>query len=484
MADAIFLNRITSKIKDISAAVVTLASSSFTYDGTQKTQQVESVVLGGKTLVAGTDYTVTGNTATNAGTHTLTISGVGKYNGAVTKQWTISKLGIAKPTVTGSFTYDGSAKTATVSGYNSAYMSQSGTTSSTNAGTYTITFTLSDTTNTQWSDGTTAAVERTWSIAKATGKISVSPTSLTISGAAGTTSTATITYTGDGSIRVSSNKTSVATVSRSGNTVTVKSVANGSATITITLAAGTNYTGASCTIAVTVSIPSYNTTLANNTWEQIAEACAAGVAANYWKIGDTKTEKLNGKDYTFRIAGFDHDDLNSADAKYSDSSYNGGKKKAAITFEMAEIFTTTYYMNSSNTNQGGWNSSEMRSTVMQTMKGYMPTALQNVLRTVSKLASKGNENSTILTSADELFLLSEIEVKGTASYSFAGEGSQYAYYKAGNSCIKNNSGSADMWWLRSPYSDHYYYFVAVGSGGALDDVNASVFRGVSFGFCI
>lgn len=409
MADAIFLNRSTSRIKDISAAVVTLASSSFIYDGTQKTQQVESVVLGGKTLIAGTDYTVTGNTATNAGTHTLTIFGVGKYNGAITKQW---------------------------------------------------------------------------SIAKATGSISVSPTSLTISGAAGTTSTATITYTGDGSISVSSNKTSVATVSRSGTTVTVTSVATGSATITITLAAGTNYTGASCTIAVTVSIPSYNTTLANNTWEQIAEACAAGVASNYWKVGDTKTETLNGTTYTFRVVGFDHDNLHSDDAKYSDSSYNGGKKKAAITFEMTALFTTSYYMNASHTNSGGWDSSYIRKTVMKNMLGYMPTTLKNVLRTVSKLASAGNASSTIKTSADQLFLLSEIEINGMAKVSYAGEGSQYAYYKAGNSAIKMNGSSVSSWWTRSPRSSDSKNFALALSDGSVGYGSAGYSQGISFGFCI
>lgn len=92
-----------------------------------------------------------------------------------------------------------------------------------------------------------------WSIAKATGSISVNPSTMTIIGA-NETSTATITVVGDGTVSVSSSDTSVATVSISGTNVTVTSVAGGSATITVTLSAGNNYLGASATIDVSVVV--------------------------------------------------------------------------------------------------------------------------------------------------------------------------------------------------------------------------------------
>ncbi|MBQ8507235.1 MAG: hypothetical protein IJ466_07400 [Clostridia bacterium] len=286
MGDAIFLRRVKARIKDISAAVVTLASSALTYNGSAQTKAVSSVVVDGKTLVAGTDYIISGNTGTNAGSYELTITGTGKYKGTVSAAWSIAKLSLAKPTVSGSFTYNGSARSCTVSGMNSTYITQNGTTSATNAGTYTVKFTLKSTTNTQWSDGTTAAVSRTWSIAQATGSISVSPTSLGILGPVGTTGQAIITYTGDGSISVKSSSTGVATVSRSGNTVTVKLVATGSATITITLAAGTNYTGASCTIAVTTKIPVLSKYSGDVTALSVARSTlAATTVGNYAVFG-------------------------------------------------------------------------------------------------------------------------------------------------------------------------------------------------------
>ena len=76
----------------IAGATVTLVSSSFTYDGTEKTQAVSSVVLNGVTLTENTDYVVLDNKATNAGTHTLRLVGLGpNYTGVATANWTIAK---------------------------------------------------------------------------------------------------------------------------------------------------------------------------------------------------------------------------------------------------------------------------------------------------------------------------------------------------------------------------------------------------------
>lgn len=77
-------------LKDISTAVVTLGES-LTYTGSQQTKTVSSVVLDGNTLIADTDYEVTGATNTNVGTYTLTITGKGDYTGTVTKEYTIAK---------------------------------------------------------------------------------------------------------------------------------------------------------------------------------------------------------------------------------------------------------------------------------------------------------------------------------------------------------------------------------------------------------
>ena len=70
------------------------------------------------------------------------------------------------------------------------------------------------------------------------------------------------------------------------------------------------------------------------------------------------------------------------------------------------------------------------------------------------------------------------------TYSVSGEGTQYAYYKAGNSKVKNKSGSAYYWWERSPYSGFSSGFCRVNSGGDASADGASSSRGVAFGFCV
>ena len=61
---------------------------------------------------------------------------------------------------------------------------------------------------------------------------------------------------------------------------------------------------------------------------------------------------------------------------------------------------------------------------------------------------------------------------------------QYAYYKAGNSKVKNRSGSAYYWWERSPRSGNSSYFCYVVSNGSATNSYASYSIGVAFGFCV
>ena len=81
-------------------------------------------------------------------------------------------------------------------------------------------------------------------------------------------------------------------------------------------------------------------------------------------------------------------------------------------------------------------------------------------------------------------LLISCRVLGSTSYSVSGEGTQYAYYKAGNSKVKNRSGSAYSWWERSPKSGDDAYFCVASGGGNPTNLRASDGRGVAFGFCV
>ena len=414
-----------------------------------------------------TGFTCTPATMSTVGTQTVTVSYTER---SVTKTTTLSVTVERKsistvPSQSGSLTYSGSAQSPSWSNYSAAQLTLGGVTSGTNAGSYNATFT--PTANYRWSDGTTTAKTVSWTIGKAAGSLSISPTSMTLD-MSSTSKTIAVTRAGDGTISATSSNTAAATVSVSGTTVTVTGKANGSATITVSVGAGTNHTApANKTCAVTVSF--LDDTFANNDWASIIAACHSGSVPSTWVVGNSKTMTINGASYQVDIIGKNHD-----------TYANGGK--APLTFQLHDCYGETKNMNSSNTNRGGWTSCAMRSTHLPAILALMPTEVQNGIREVNKMTSAGSSSATINTTADKLFLLSEIEIFGSVSYSKSGEGTQYDYYKAGNSKVKNYNGSADSWWERSPEGDSTYFCFVTISGEA-DYYNASIARGVAFGFC-
>ena len=198
-------------------------------------------------------------------------------------------------------------------------------------------------------------------------------------------------------------------------------------------------------------------------------------------VGDQVTLSLNGTNYAFDVIGFNHDTLTTATA-YGANTATG---KAGITFQMHDLFATTYVMNGSNTNSGGWKNSAMRTSTMATMKGYLPDDWEAIIKPVNKASGTGGGSSSgTETVSDSCFLLAEIEIFGSTTYSVSGEGTQYAYYKAGNSKVKNEGGSARGWWERSSYFGNSAHFCQVTSTGGADVNAAGSSSGVAFGFCV
>ena len=214
----------------------------------------------------------------------------------------------------------------------------------------------------------------------------------------------------------------------------------------------------------------YEANFADNTWEQIIKACQRGAVPETWAVGNHKTMMINGASYQVDIIGKNHD------------TYAAGGK-APLTFQLHDCYADAKAMNSSNTNSGGWKNSAMRTTHLPAILALMPTEVQNGIREVSKKASVGRASSTIETVSDKLFLLSEVEIFGSTTYSEAGEGTQYDYYKAGNSKVKKRNDSATSWWERSPRAGDSTRFCLVLSGGAADRNGARRAVGVAFGFC-
>lgn len=248
-------------------------------------------------------------------------------------------------------------------------------------------------------------------------------------------------------------------------------------------------------ISAVSSGPVVDSTFGNNDWSTISQVSQTIASQNMsasdiydtygWSLGDTKSITLSTNEVIeVQIIGFNHDTLSSDHSS-----------KAGITLQMVNCLATRYRMNSSNTNAGGWNASEMRTSTLPTIKALLPSDLQSVIKLVDKKAANGGGSnySATVTSSDDLFLLAEIEIFGSVSYARDGsnEGIQYAYWTAHNIAsdrIKyyDNAGTqtATQWWERSSNSSYPASFCGVSPNGSANVSSASSSYGVAFGFCV
>ena len=320
------------------------------------------------------------------------------------------------------------------------------------------------------------------------------------------TSGATVTAT-KGSKVVSGtavNGTCTLTVPEAG-TWSVKATRNGQTSDTKSVTFTDHY-------AVTLSFAS--AVLNDNDWSKIKSVSDAGQGANYWSVGDRKAVTLNGTvgaltlsnftTYAF-ILGFNHNSslegTNRIHFQLAKTALSGGTD-VCLCDSYYNNTEGSFRMNTSNTNSGGWKSSNMRTAICGTsLSSYsgtiiavIPAALRAVLKSVTKYTDNtgggSSEASNVTATTDYFFLLSEFEVYGSISNGNTNEKNkqaQYAYYSAGNSKIKykhDGTSTAAFWWLRSPRASYSYNFMIVFTNGTVSFYGAGSSLGFAPGFCV
>lgn len=231
--------------------------------------------------------------------------------------------------------------------------------------------------------------------------------------------------------------------------------------------------------------------LNDNDWATISAISSAGLANNYWNVGDIKTIVVNGQvgNTTFSnlsidayILGINHNasvegnnrihfcigEINNKTVGLIDNRYNQYPMPSSGYFSMS--------YGDNDINIGGWDACYMRRSVMQWIKNALPTDLQNILKTVTKYTDNTGGNSDSLSNVtattETICLEAEFEVHGTRMYANRYEQNkqqQYDYYKNGNSKVRykyNSTSNTAWWWNRSPCSDYSDYFCGVDTGGS------------------
>ena len=447
-----------------------------------------------------TGYSCSPTTFSTIGNQVVTVSYT--ENGVTqttTFNVTVNRKSVAKPTWKSNLTYTGSAQSVSSASYwnnyNTSYMTIGGTTSATNAGTYIATFTPGG--NYRWADGTITAVNVNWTINKATGSLSVNPTTVAINGNNYSSGVAvTITRAGDGAISYSPTSISGLTLSLSGNTLTIKgngSTAVSAKIITINVAAGTNYTAPSSkTITVSAEYWSWGADggtvdaawfaglknyLASHSGASIKTTSGGAI------LGTTKSVTLSSAvlgttTHLIRVIGVDQDANNTVtfQTKNCLSQYTTFGSSAVWIGSTARSLCQNYY-----------NAFPGKAAIKTIKKGTCP--------------NYGDRNQNVTYNDETVFLLSEREF-GLDTYSplstansttskaecTQGKNFAYSYYTSNATRIMylgdTSTSSYGYPWERSRRYDSSNYVCFVGGDGTATGTYYGNSRGLAPAFVI
>lgn len=199
----------------------------------------------------------------------------------------------------------------------------------------------------------------------------------------------------------------------------------------------------------------------------------------------------DGTQTTVQIAGFAHD-----------NKTEGGK--AGITFIFGDAIAS-HDMNSDDSNDGGWEDSQMRSWLESDVAVMLPHDLAEKIVAVDKLTNnvgKTKKVSSVSTTSDSLWLYSAVEVRGIHDHTNGGvyndienaEGSEYKLFSdmgieadsESDILVKTYQGNPINWWYRTPEGFRASDFNCVRKDGlpCVSSADATEIYGVVPGFCI
>ena len=216
-------------------------------------------------------------------------------------------------------------------------------------------------------------------------------------------------------------------------------------------------------------------------WNEIAAKAAAGDFTGL-NIGDYKDITLTtGESVRMELAGID--------------TYFGyqSKNNHRLHFISRDCLATTYAMNSTNTNTGGFPASALKTTLNTTIFNTLPADLRAVIKADKRLCS--TKGSWALQEDQKLWLPSEVEVWGRNTWSEVGYGNgcgvQFPIFTGsiqhickGRGKGKAERGSRSSWWCDSPRASNTANFCSVTDSGRASNYNASTALAVPLCFTV
>lgn len=243
---------------------------------------------------------------------------------------------------------------------------------------------------------------------------------------------------------------------------------------------------ATTNVTVTVKTVAFNDSATDQEIIDMLEAHEQGIIniTDYWTVGDTRTASITD------IAATGVGESHAAQQVHVALSHRGGQTLedgSACTFQwdFVEALAEGGYMNSSNTNTGGYDGSARAPWNDTPMYNALPAWLKKMTKPFKVTSGVGGgASSGLQTTVHKLALRAEKEVFGSCTYSFSDEANaltQVDYYKTADNRKKKHgiSGSVSTWWLRSSYSGYSNSFCYVASDGSANISLASNSRGLA-----
>ena len=103
-------DKVNLTINPRNIANISVTATATTYNGSSQTATLSAITDSGGNVTSN-DYTISGNTGTNAGNYTITFTGKNNYTGTKTITWTINKRAVTITAGSDEKTYDGTALT-------------------------------------------------------------------------------------------------------------------------------------------------------------------------------------------------------------------------------------------------------------------------------------------------------------------------------------------------------------------------------------
>lgn len=209
-----------------------------------------------------------------------------------------------------------------------------------------------------------------------------------------------------------------------------------------------------------------------DSWDEIFSAENDGTYIIKYKVGDTKWLRIRGGWELMQIIAFHTDELANS------SGY------AKITW-LSKGTYMKHVMNANGSAIGGWEASDIRSFLNDTVLPTIDPVVRTAIKTVKKTYQINTPSNETLSCNDNIWIPSYREIVGSANSSIESSGCTYvAFFSDTESRIKYRGWKTEMaesWILRSATSNTNYAIIVV-SGGVSNTHSANT-SNIVFGFC-